>query len=136
MRPIVLRDEDPPDDAAVVVRGGLLSPESVQRTVERCRREYGFLGLSVYGAIGITVAQLVATVPQVGPIRYRQLRLSTFGLVRAAGFAAWPTNRFPTSRSCSPTLMWRRSGGSTHASAHPSQARRCRTAESVRQWTS
>lgn len=95
MKPIVLRDEDPPDDAAVVVRGGLLSPESVQRTVERCRREYGFLGLSVYGAIGITVAELVATVPQIGPMRYRQLRLSTFGLVRAAGFAAWPTNRFP-----------------------------------------
>ena len=77
MRPVVLRDEVPPDDAAVVVRGGLLSPESVQRTVERCRREYGFLGLSVYGAIGITVAELVATVPQVGPIRYRQVRLST-----------------------------------------------------------
>jgi len=95
VRPVVLRDEVPPDDAAVVVRGGLLSPESVQRTVERCRREYGFLGLSVFGAVGITVAELVATVPQVGPSRYRQVRLSTFGLVRAAGFAAWPTNRFP-----------------------------------------
>ena len=95
MRPVLLRDEDPPGDAEVVVRGGLLTPESVQRTAERCRREYGFLGLSVYAAIGISVAELVATVAQIGPDRYPQIRLSTFAVVRAAGFPMWPTNRYP-----------------------------------------
>ena len=95
MRPLVLRDEDPPDDAVILVRGGVLSPDSVHRTVERCRREYGFLGLSVYGAIGMTVAELVIAVPQIGPTRYRQVRLSTFGAVRSAGFPVWPTNQHP-----------------------------------------
>jgi hypothetical protein len=95
VRPLVLRDEDPPDDAVTLVRGGLLSADSVHRTVERCRREYGFLGVSVYGAIGRTVAELVVAVPQIGPARYRQVRLSTFGAVRSAGFPVWPTNQHP-----------------------------------------
>jgi hypothetical protein len=95
VRPVVFREEEPPGDAAIVVRGGLLTPDSVQRTAERCRREYGFLGVSVYGAIGITVAELVSTVPQIGPERYRQIRVSTFGRVRGAGFPLWPTNRNP-----------------------------------------
>ncbi len=95
MRPIVLRDESPPDDATIVVRGGLLAADSVQMSLERCRRQYGFLGLSVYGAVDMTVAQLVANVPQIGPVRYRQLRLSTFGTVREAGFPLWPTQVFP-----------------------------------------
>ena len=43
----------------------------------------------------MTVAELVAAVPQIGPDRYRQLRLSTFGTVRGAGFALWPTLQFP-----------------------------------------
>jgi hypothetical protein len=95
MRPVVLRDEEPPDDATIVVRRGLLLAESIRRTAERCRREYGFLGLSVYGAVGMTVAELTATVPQIGPVRYRQVRLTTFGAVRQAGFPVWPTNMFP-----------------------------------------
>jgi hypothetical protein len=95
VRPVVLRDETPPDDVAIVVRGGLLTPDSVLRTTDRCRREYGFLGLSVYGAIGMTITELVAAVPQIGLTRYRQLRLSTFGALRVAGFPVWPTNQFP-----------------------------------------
>jgi hypothetical protein len=95
MRPILLRDEQPPDDVVVVVRGGLLTPDSVRMTVQRCRREYGFLGLSVYAAVGVTVAGLVATVSQLGPDRYRRLRLSTFGAWHVAGFPLWPPNLFP-----------------------------------------
>jgi hypothetical protein len=95
VRPIVLRDESPPDDATIVVRGGLLAADSVQMSLERCRRQYGFLGLSVYGAVNMSVAQLVATVSQIGSVRYRRLRLSTFGTVRAAGFPLWPTHVFP-----------------------------------------
>jgi hypothetical protein len=30
VRPIVLRDESPPDDATIVVRGGLLAADSVR----------------------------------------------------------------------------------------------------------
>ena len=92
MRAVVLRDEEPPNDATIVVRGGLLLAESIRRTAERCRREYGFLGLSVYGAVGMTVIELTSTVPQIGPTRYRQVRVSTFGAVRQTGFPIWPTN--------------------------------------------
>ena len=95
MRSIRLRDEVPPDDATIVVRGGLLTATSVEMSLERCRRQYGFLGLSVYGAVNMSVAELVAAVPQIGPVRYRQLRLSTFGTVRGAGFPLWPTLLFP-----------------------------------------
>ena len=49
----------------------------------------------MYSAVDMTVAELVAAVPQIGPDRYRQLRLSTFGTVRGAGFPLWPTLQFP-----------------------------------------
>jgi hypothetical protein len=95
VRPILLRDEDPPADAVIVVRGGVLSADSVRRTVERCRRQFGFLGVSVYSAVEMTLPQLISAVPQIGPVRYRQLRLSTFGALRSAGFPVWPTLAFP-----------------------------------------
>lgn len=133
MRPIVLRDESPPDDATVVVRGGLLAAESVQMSLERCRRQYGFLGLSVHGAVDMTVAQLLATVQQIGPVRYRQLRLSTFGTVREAGFPRWPTQVFRTTRSSSPTATPRHWPDSTLASIRPNRVRRCPRGEGERQ---
>jgi hypothetical protein len=37
----------------------------------------------------------VANVQPIGPDRYRQVRLATFGALRQAGFALWPTNPFP-----------------------------------------
>ena len=52
MRPLVLCDEDPPDDPVILVRRGLLSPDSVHRTVEHCRREYGFLGMTPLASTG------------------------------------------------------------------------------------
>lgn len=95
MRPITIRDEDPPNDEVIVVRGGLLSRESVGRAARKCREEHGFLGVSVYGAVQMTVADLVASVDLLGPDRYRQVRLSNFGALRRAGFPFWPTNPFP-----------------------------------------
>ena len=95
MRPVVLREEEPPDDSTIVVRGGLLSPDSVRRAAAKCRKEYGFFGVSVYCAIGMTVAELVANVQLIGADLYRQVRLSSFGVLRRAGFALWPTNPFP-----------------------------------------
>jgi hypothetical protein len=94
VRPVVLRDERPPDDSTTVVRGGLLSPDSVRRAAAKSREEYGFFGVSVYCAIGMTVAELVANVQLIGPDRYRQVRLSSFGVLRRA-VALWPTNPFP-----------------------------------------
>lgn len=44
----------------------------------------GFLGMSVYGAIGMRVAELVVAVPQIAAARDRQVRMSTFGAVRSA----------------------------------------------------
>ena len=51
----------------------------------RCSEGYGILGISVEAAIGRSVADACRTSPRLG--RYRQVRLSTFGRLRSAGFA-------------------------------------------------
>ena len=50
---LVLRGEEPPDDAVVVIRGGEhgLAPETVIRTARRNFQAFGFLGVSVYLAV-------------------------------------------------------------------------------------
>jgi hypothetical protein len=95
VRPIAIRDEDPPHDEVIVLRGGLLLRESVGRAARKCLEEHGFLGVSVYGAVQMTVDDLVASVDALGPDRYRQVRLSNFGALRRAGFPLWPSNLFP-----------------------------------------
>jgi hypothetical protein len=93
MRLISLRNEEPPDDAIVVVRGGAMQSEFVVRTASDAHDEYGMFSVSVFLALDMTVEDLCAHEPHLA--RYGQVRLSTVGRLRAAGFALLPTLAHP-----------------------------------------
>jgi len=87
-RPLPLRSEQPPDDAAVVLRGGVLRADAVRRAAERTFQLYAVFGISVEGVLDMTVQEACSGERVVG---YRRVRLSTFGRVRVAGFALLAT---------------------------------------------
>lgn len=95
MRPLVLRHEEPPADAVVIIRGGLLAHDSIVRTATTSFERHGFYGVSVFAAIGMTIEELVARTPELGADRYKRLRRSTVGELRAAAFALLPTLDWP-----------------------------------------
>jgi hypothetical protein len=75
-----LRSEQPPDDAAVVLRAGVTSPDNIRRSAERTFAIYAVYGISVEGVIGRTVLDACRTSDRIAG--YRQIRLSTFGRLR------------------------------------------------------
>lgn len=79
-----LRPDLPPDDATIVLRAGVMSADNVTRAAERTFALYAVYGISVEGVIDTTV-QEACRGDRVAS--YRQVRLSTFGRVREAGFA-------------------------------------------------
>ena len=91
-RPLPLRSEQPPDDATVVLRAGVLSADNVRRAAERTYELYAVLGISVEGVIDTTVQDACRSERIVG---YRRVRLSTFGRVRSGGFALLATFDHP-----------------------------------------
>jgi predicted TIM-barrel enzyme len=95
MKFVLLRGEEPPAEVAVVVRGGMngLDPTTVARTATRSLDAMGFLGVSVFLALDQTVGELCASLDELA--RYRQVRMSTVGAVRAAGFALLATGDRP-----------------------------------------
>ncbi len=95
MKFVLLRGEDPPADAVVVVRGGMngLDPATVTRTASRSLDAMGFLGVSVFLALDQSAGELCGSLDEI--VRYRQVRMSTVGAVRAAGFALLATGDRP-----------------------------------------
>jgi len=63
----------------------VLSERSIEEAASRCLEGYGILGISVEAAMDLPVVEACRTSPRLG--RYRQIRLSTFGRLRSAGFA-------------------------------------------------
>lgn len=92
-RVLNLRPEQPPDDAAIVLRAGGMSPDSVVRAAERTFAIYAVYGISVEGVIGRSVLDACRASERI--VGYRQIRLSTFGRLRAAGFALLATFDHP-----------------------------------------
>ena len=95
MQPPVLRDEDPPDDAVVVIRGGLhsLDAEKVIAVCEDSFDDFGFYGLSVFAAIDGDVEALCLALE-----RFRSpgtIWVATCGRLRAAGFSLAATDASP-----------------------------------------
>jgi hypothetical protein len=91
-RPLSLRPDQPADDATIVVRAGVMSELAMRRAAERSFELYAVYGISVEGVIDTTV-QEACRGDRV--VNYRQVRLSTFGRVRAAGFALLATFDHP-----------------------------------------
>ncbi|MCC5952808.1 MAG: hypothetical protein JJU45_12015 [Acidimicrobiia bacterium] len=87
-RPLPLRQVMPPDDAAIVLRAGVMERGAVVRASERTFSLYALHGISVEGVIGTTVQEACRSERVAA---YRRVRLSTFGLVREAGFALLAT---------------------------------------------
>ncbi len=90
-----LRDEDPPDDAVVVIRGGLHSLD-VEKVIEVCSdsfADYGFYGLSVFAALDGDVEGLCLRLE-----RFRSpgtIWVGNCGELRRAGFSLAATDASP-----------------------------------------
>ena len=91
-RALPLRPEQPPDDAVVVLRAGVMAADGIRRSAERTFDVYAVFGVSVEGVIGRTVLEACRGEGVAG---YRQIRLSTFGRLRSAGFALLATFDHP-----------------------------------------
>lgn len=89
MRPLLLRDELPPDDAVVVVRGGEMNSRSVRASAQDAFDSFGVFAVSVSLALDVSVEQLCSGDGRIS--RYGKVRLSTVGRLRALGFALLPT---------------------------------------------
>ncbi len=89
MRPIVVRDEEAPDDVVVVVRGGEMNGDTVRRTATDAFDEFGIYTVSVFLALDATVDELCQDRPELQ--RYGKVRLTTAGRLRMLGFALVPT---------------------------------------------
>jgi hypothetical protein len=87
--PLPLRGEQAPDDAIVVLRAGVMSEASILQASGRMFDLYGLYGISVEGALDETVLQACRRSERLA--NYRQIRLSTFGRLRTAGFALLAT---------------------------------------------
>ncbi len=78
------------DETVVVVRGGALVREVIQRDAERAYRIYGTYAISVFAADGVSVDEMAQEPPLV---RFESLTLMTVGAIRAAGLVLRPTGR-------------------------------------------
>lgn len=89
MKELLLRDELPPDDVVVVVRGGEMNSDFVRRTATRSYEEVGVFTVSVFLSPEDAVEELCRSVEDLE--RYGKVRLSTVGRLRFLGFALLPT---------------------------------------------
>jgi hypothetical protein len=103
VRPVDVRDEQPPDDAAVVIRGGVHSLDA-DRVRDACLDSMAgsaFYGVSVVAALDGDVTALC--------LRVERLRspdtvwVAPCGALRREGFDLVPTDAAPPTTSCCPT---------------------------------
>jgi hypothetical protein len=93
LSPILLRDEEPPANAIVVVRGGLMTSSYVRESATDAFEEYRIYAVSVFLALDQSVEELCAVEPFLR--RYRRVRRSSVGRLRAAGFPLLATLQRP-----------------------------------------
>lgn len=92
-----LRDEVPPDDAVVVVRGGPIAAAKLSEHARRQARAYTFRGEPMFSiSVSLTVTGWDLASLLGGPLASRStFAVSTVGAVRAAGFDLLPTYEAP-----------------------------------------
>jgi hypothetical protein len=90
---LALRDEDPPSDATVIIRAGVLEPASITRALSRSFDRYAVLGISVEGALDASVLETCQQSPRLAP--YRRIRLTTVARIHTNGFVLLPTFDIP-----------------------------------------
>ena len=93
MSPILLREEEPPGDTIVVIRGGEMASDSIRHTIRNSYREDRVFAVSVFLALDLPAEELCSTEPFI--VRYAKVRFSTVQRIRGAGFALLPTLERP-----------------------------------------
>ena len=94
VEPLAIRKEQPPDDTTVVVRAGVMAPETIVVTATDAFDDYGIYMVSVEAALDVSVDELCRTSPRIGE-RYGRVRTSTFGRLRHESFVLLPTFERP-----------------------------------------
>lgn len=90
-----IRGGHPPEDTVVVVRAGVMAPESLRRSAADSFDDFGAYLISVEAVLdGRTLAEACATSPRIGR-RYGKIRLSTVGRLRSAGLVLLATYDVP-----------------------------------------
>lgn len=97
----MLDDPDNPDeplgdflpDDAIVVRGGEMAPDRVQKNALAHFRDCGVYGVSVWSIPDLSAHEIVRTVRRADPLDlpHGQMRISTVGQIREAGYELVPT---------------------------------------------
>ena len=106
-----LRDEVPPDEAVVVVRGGPIAAEKLIEHAQRQARAYTYRGEPMFSiSVSLTVGGWDLASLLAGPLSSRSTyALSTVGAVRAAGFVfCRPTRLRTTTGSSRPASIVKR----------------------------
>ncbi|MDQ1490673.1 MAG: hypothetical protein QOJ23_3187 [Actinomycetota bacterium] len=96
-----IRHEDIPDDALVVIRGGVMDADFLRHDARMTFLRFGEYGVSVLAAPDEDGLREV----EAGPLRrYRQLTIATVGAIRRVGLELRPTFRRPHYTVIFPTL--------------------------------
>ena len=92
MQRLQLRNESPPDDAVVVIRGGMMMLDSLRRSAQVAHQETGIHLISVFLVDGLNI-NAVCSRPELK--RYRSIRTSRVGELRRTGFLLLATFQNP-----------------------------------------
>lgn len=93
VQPLPIRQEEPPDDAVVVIRAGVMATATLEHAASQCFDQYGVFGISAEAVIGTTVDAACRTSRRLA--RYSRVRLSTVGRLREGGVTVLPTFDHP-----------------------------------------
>jgi hypothetical protein len=86
-----IRGGQPPDDTVLIIRAGVMSPESLRRSATDSFEDFGAYLISVEGVLdGRSLGEACSASPRIGQ-RYGKIRLSTVGRLRMAGLVLLPT---------------------------------------------
>lgn len=88
-----VRAAEPPADATVIIRAGVMETGSITRALSRSFDRYAVFGLSVEGALGTSILETCQHSPRLAP--YRRIRLTTVERIRSSGFTLLPTFELP-----------------------------------------
>ena len=102
MRRLQLRNESPPDDAVVVIRGGLMMLDSLRKSAEASHKETGLYLISVFLSHEQNF-KAICSRPELR--RYKSIRTSHVGELRRTGFLLLATFRNPHYDVALPNLV-------------------------------
>lgn len=102
MQRLQLRNESPPDDAVVVIRGGLMMFDGLRKSAEASRKETGLYLISVFLSHEQNL-KAICSRPELR--RYKSIRTSHVGELRRIGFLLLATFQNPHYDIALPNLV-------------------------------